>query len=77
MKLPIECKFALLSMLLASSATAFDASLSNVSGKRIIDLGCREGNNTRKLARAGARMSGADLSKNMVAHTITEEQKSH
>ncbi|KZK75766.1 hypothetical protein PsAD46_05502 [Pseudovibrio sp. Ad46] len=54
---------------------AFDASLNNVSGERIINLGCGEDNNTRKLTRAGAHMSGADLSENMVAHTIAEEQK--
>ncbi|WP_063298925.1 hypothetical protein [Pseudovibrio sp. WM33] len=42
---------------------AFDASLSNLSGAHIIDLGCGESNNTLKLARAGAHMSGADLSR--------------
>ncbi|WP_108819251.1 hypothetical protein [Pseudovibrio sp. Alg231-02] len=41
---------------------AFDASLSNLSGERIINLGCREDNNTRKLTRTGAHMADADLS---------------
>ncbi|KZK81056.1 Mg-protoporphyrin IX methyl transferase [Pseudovibrio sp. W64] len=56
---------------------AFEASLSNISSRRIIDLGCWEGNNTHKLARAGAHMADADLSENMIAHAIAEEQKPH
>ncbi|EEA92881.1 class I SAM-dependent methyltransferase [Pseudovibrio sp. JE062] len=54
---------------------AFEDFLGDVSGKHIIDLGCGEGNNTRKLAKAGAYMSGADLSENMIAHAVAEEQK--
>ncbi|GHB37420.1 methyltransferase [Pseudovibrio japonicus] len=54
---------------------AFERFLGDITGKHMIDLGCGEGTNTRKLARAGARMSGVDLSDKMIKHAITEEQK--
>ena len=46
---------------------AFEAFIGDVSGKHILDMGCGEGNNTRKLARAGAHMSGLDVSAKMLA----------
>ena len=46
---------------------AFQSFLPDIAGLEVLDLGCGEGENTRRLARAGARMSGIDLSTGMVA----------
>ena len=46
---------------------AFQGFLPDIAGLEILDLGCGEGENTRRLARAGARMSGIDLSTEMIA----------
>lgn len=46
---------------------AFRAFLPPVAGLEILDLGCGEGENTRRLARDGAAMSGVDLSGEMIA----------
>ena len=45
---------------------AFLASVPDLSGLEVIDLGCGEGSNTRALARRGARMTGLDLSSRMI-----------
>lgn len=45
---------------------AFCALLPDTAGLEILDLGCGEGENTRRLARDGARMSGIDLSEGMI-----------
>ncbi len=39
------------------------------------DLGCGEGTNTRLIARRGARMTGIDLSPQMIAAARAEEQR--
>lgn len=52
---------------------AFATFLGDVGGLDIIDFGCGEGTNTRKLARAGARMTGIDLSSGMVANAQAAE----
>ncbi len=46
---------------------AFRAFLPPVAGLEILDLGCGEGENTRRLAGDGAAMSGVDLSGEMIA----------
>jgi SAM-dependent methyltransferase len=52
---------------------AFRDFLGEVAGLRVIDLGCGEGTNTRRLARAGARMTGVDLSARLIAHAREAE----
>ena len=52
---------------------AFEAFLGKVDGQDVIDFGCGEGSNTRRLARAGARMSGIDLSTRQIAHARAAE----
>jgi ubiquinone/menaquinone biosynthesis C-methylase UbiE len=44
-----------------------------VAGKNILDAGCGEGYNTRKLARMGARMTGIDISSKMLESARQEE----
>jgi SAM-dependent methyltransferase len=46
--------------------------LPDVDGKRVLDAGCGEGYLCRKLARLGARVTGVDFSKEMLA--IAEER---
>jgi len=53
---------------------AFERFLGDVVGLDVIDLGCGEGTNTRRLARAGARMTGIDLSKKLIAHARAAEK---
>lgn len=52
---------------------AFLAMLPCVAGLRVLDLGCGEGYNTRKLADLGARLVGIDVSAAMVAAAQEQE----
>lgn len=52
---------------------AFLSFLPEIDGLEILDLGCGEGENARRLARAGARLTGIDLSAEMVAHARAAE----
>lgn len=52
---------------------AFLAFIPDLRGLRVIDLGCGEGHNTRTLARRGARMTGVDLSSEMIAAARASE----
>jgi len=54
---------------------AFLALLGDLSGRDVLDAGCGEGYNTRLLARAGARMSGVDISERMIALAVEEERR--
>jgi SAM-dependent methyltransferase len=45
-----------------------------VSGRRILDVGCGEGYNTRLLARAGANVTGIDVSPQMIANATAAEE---
>jgi 2-polyprenyl-3-methyl-5-hydroxy-6-metoxy-1,4-benzoquinol methylase len=45
---------------------AFLAFIGDLRDKRVLDAGCGEGYNTRILARAGARMTGVDISERMI-----------
>src|SRR4030043_2426914 len=47
----------------------------DLAGKTVLDAGCGEGHNTRLLARSGARMTGVDISRKMVAFARAEEQR--
>lgn len=49
--------------------------LGNVSGKKVLDLGCGEGFNTRLLAKKGAKVTGIDFSEQMIA-LATEAERS-
>jgi ubiquinone/menaquinone biosynthesis C-methylase UbiE len=44
-----------------------------VAGKRVLDIGCGEGHNTRILARAGAKVTGIDISPKMIAYATAAE----
>jgi ubiquinone/menaquinone biosynthesis C-methylase UbiE len=52
---------------------AFLEMLPEVSGLRGLDVGCGEGNNTRLVARRGARMTALDISPTFVRHARDEE----
>ncbi|ARQ00062.1 ubiquinone/menaquinone biosynthesis C-methylase UbiE [Pseudorhodoplanes sinuspersici] len=54
---------------------SFLAALPDLTGRDVIDLGCGEGTNTRLLARRGARMTGIDLSPQMIAAAHAEEKR--
>lgn len=54
---------------------ALFAMLGNVRGKRVLDLGCGEGYNTRVLAGEGAKVMGIDLSKELVNLAIEREEE--
>jgi len=49
--------------------------LGNIHGKRILDLGCGEGYNSRIMARKGAKVTGVDFSEKMIDLAIQEERK--
>ena len=54
---------------------SFLAALPDFAGREVIDLGCGEGTNTRLIARRGARMTGIDLSTQMIAAARAGEQR--
>jgi len=47
--------------------------IGNIQGKKLLDAGCGEGHNTRKLAAAGAKVVGIDLSSKMIELAQQEE----
>ena len=54
---------------------AFLRFIGDLAGKVVLDAGCGEGYNTRILARAGAQMTGADISGTMIALAQEEERR--
>jgi len=52
---------------------AFLEMLGEVKGLSGLDIGCGEGNNTRLLARAGARMTGIDIAEVFIRHARESE----
>jgi len=54
---------------------AFFSLIGNVKRKRILDLACGEGSNTRILARMGAKLVGIDFSKKMIEFARQKEEK--
>ena len=53
---------------------AFLNFLPSLEGLDVIDFGCGEGTNTRHFARLGARVTGIDLSEQMIAHARRTEE---
>lgn len=49
--------------------------LGDIREKRILDLGCGEGYNTRIMARKGAKVIGVDFSKKMIGFAIQQEKE--
>jgi SAM-dependent methyltransferase len=54
---------------------AFLALIGDLRGRQVLDAGCGDGYNTRILARAGAHMTGVDLSARMVELAQEEERQ--
>lgn len=54
---------------------AMFALLGEVTGKAVLDAGCGEGYNTRKLAARGAHVTGLDISAAMIGQAREEERK--
>jgi len=46
-----------------------------IDGRRVIDLGCGEGHNTRRFARLGGRLTGIDLSAALIGLARAEEDR--
>lgn len=49
--------------------------IGDLAGKTVLDAGCGEGRNTRLLAKAGARMTGIDVSPRMIEFAAEEEER--
>ncbi|WP_282609775.1 class I SAM-dependent methyltransferase [Pelagibius sp. Alg239-R121] len=47
----------------------------SIHGRRVIDLGCGEGSNTRRFANLGAQVTGVDLSALMISLARVEEER--
>ena len=54
---------------------AFLALIGDLRGRQVLDAGCGDGYNTRILARAGAHMTGVDLSARMIGLAQDEERR--
>lgn len=52
---------------------AFLDFMPDIAGRQVVDLGCGEGSNTRRFAQLGGRMSGIDLSPEMIGHARRKE----
>ncbi len=52
---------------------AFLKFMGDVKGKKVLDIGCGEGYNTRILARKGAQITGIDISPRMIEHAREHE----
>ena len=57
------------------SLPAFLAFIGDIRGKKILDIGCGEGYNTRVFAQLGAQDIGIDLSKTMIRLAQEEENR--
>jgi ubiquinone/menaquinone biosynthesis C-methylase UbiE len=54
---------------------AFFKFVGGLKAKDVLDAGCGEGYNTRLFAKKGARMTGVDVSRKMMAYAIAEEKR--
>lgn len=54
---------------------AFLDFMPSIAGQRMIDLGCGEGSNTRRLAKLGGLMTGVDLSSEMIQRARQKEEE--
>jgi ubiquinone/menaquinone biosynthesis C-methylase UbiE len=59
------------------SLPAFLAFIGDIRGKKVLDVGCGEGYNTRIFAEQGADVVGIDLSKEMIQLAQEEEKKTN
>lgn len=57
----------------AQNTPAFMANLPSVAGLEGLDIGCGEGANTRRIAQAGARMTGIDIAPTFIRHAREAE----
>lgn len=53
---------------------AFLAMLPDVTGLRLLDIGCGEGTNTRRLADRGARVTAVDIAERFIGHAVALER---
>jgi SAM-dependent methyltransferase len=53
---------------------AFQEFLPSLDGLDVIDFGCGEGTNTRRLAQSGARMTGIDISERLMEYARQREE---
>jgi 2-polyprenyl-3-methyl-5-hydroxy-6-metoxy-1,4-benzoquinol methylase len=53
---------------------AFQAFVPPLAGLDVIDFGCGEGTNTRRLAQMGARMTGIDISERLIEYARKAEE---
>ena len=51
----------------------FLESLGKIDGLEILDAGCGEGRSSRHLAACGAQVTGVDISREMIAHALSQE----
>lgn len=54
---------------------AFIDLVGNVKGKKTLDLGCGEGYNTRIFAKLGAKITGIDISQEMISQALKKEKR--
>jgi ubiquinone/menaquinone biosynthesis C-methylase UbiE len=54
---------------------AFLACMPEIAGCDVIDLGCGEGSNTRRMADVGGRMTGIDISEALIARAREDERR--
>jgi ubiquinone/menaquinone biosynthesis C-methylase UbiE len=57
------------------SLPAFLKFIGNIKDKKVLDVGCGEGYNTRRFAQKGALITGVDLSKKMIQNAQKEEKR--
>jgi SAM-dependent methyltransferase len=53
----------------------FLAFMPKIAGRKVIDLGCGEGTNTRRFAQLGGHLTGIDISEALIARARAEESK--
>src|ERR1700755_70572 len=57
------------------NSPAFFEILPSVGGLAVLDIGCGEGENTRHLARLGAKVTAVDIADRFVAYAVDAERR--